>query len=83
MTRDYTPIPCAVYNRYEVAILNGQTLRVVWKSARDIDRVETLRPLDLRTRSGAEYMIARNHIGQFRVMRLDRIKRAEPLRPQH
>jgi Rho-binding antiterminator len=81
MTKDYTPIPCATYNRYEVAILNGQSLRVVWRSARNIDRLETLTPVDLRTRSGAEYMIARNHIGQSRVMRLDRIKNAEPLRP--
>jgi Rho-binding antiterminator len=80
MTKDYTPIPCAIYNRYEVAILNGQSLRVVWRSARNIDRLETLTPVDLRTRSGAEYMIARNHIGQGRVMRLDRIKSAEPLR---
>jgi Rho-binding antiterminator len=80
MTKDYTPIPCAIYNRYEVAILNGKSLRVVWRSARNIDRLETLTPVDLRTRSGAEYMIARNHIGQGRVMRLDRIKNAEPLR---
>jgi Rho-binding antiterminator len=81
MNKDYTPIPCAIYNRYEVAILNGQSLRVVWRSARNIDRLEKLTPVDLRTRSGAEYMIARNHIGQSRVMRLDRIKNAEPLQP--
>ncbi len=79
MNRDYTPIPCAIYSRYEVAILYGLRLRIVWRGARAIDRVETLRPMDLRTRSGAEYMIARNHIGQRRVMRLDRIRRADPL----
>jgi len=78
MNKEYIPIPCAIYNRYEVTILNGQALKVVWKSARNIVRIETLRPTDLRTRSGAEYMIARNHIGQSRVIRLDRIKSAEP-----
>lgn len=77
MNRDYVPIPCAVYNRYEQAILNHCRLRIVWHGARDMDRIETLRPMDLRTRSGAEYMIAKNQLDQVRVIRLDRIKSAE------
>ncbi len=80
MNKDYVPIPCAIYNRYEHAILNRYRLRIVWHGARDIDRIETLTPMDLRTRSGAEYMIAKNQIGQSRVIRLDRIKCAEPVR---
>ncbi len=77
MNKDYTPIPCALYSRYEVAILNRRRLRVVWHGVRDVDRVETLTPMDLRTRSGGEYMIARNQLGQSRVIRLDRIKKSE------
>lgn len=79
MTKDYTPIPCAVYNRYEVAILSRTSLRIMWHGARGIDRVETLTPTDLRTRSGAEFMIARNRLGHRRVLRLDRIRTAEPI----
>ena len=77
MNKDYTPVPCAIYNRYEQAILNRFRLRIAWRGARDMDRIETLRPVDLRTRSGAEYMIAKNQLGQSRVIRLDRIKCAE------
>ena len=79
MNKDYIPIPCAIYNRYEIAILQGRSLRVVWLSAHALNRVETLTPKDLRTRAGAEYMIAQNQIGQHRVIRLDRIRSAEPL----
>lgn len=79
MNKDYTPIPCSIYDRYEMSILNRRKLRIVWHGSRDIDRVETLTPMDLRTRSGAEYMIAKNQIGQGRVIRLDRIKSAEPM----
>jgi Rho-binding antiterminator len=79
MSRKYTPISCDTYSRYELAILRGQGLRVAWRGARGIDRVEHLQPVDLRTRTGGEYMIARNLLGQRRVMRLDRIRRVETL----
>ena len=74
MNKPYIPIPCDIYTCYELAILRRQSLRVVWRGARGIDHIERLRPMDLRTRAGGEYMIARNLLGQRRVMRLDRIK---------
>lgn len=73
MTRDYIPIPCALYSEYELAILRRRTLRVRWKDRYGMDRVETLRPTDLRTRRRGEFMIARNQYGHRRVLRLDRI----------
>jgi Rho-binding antiterminator len=80
MSKAYIPIPCSIYSGYELAILRGEALRVAWRGARGIDRIEHLKPVDLRTRSGGEYMIARNRLGQRRVMRLDRIMNAEALR---
>jgi Rho-binding antiterminator len=76
MTREYTPIPCALYSEYELAIMRRRTLKVRWKDRYGMDRVETLRPTDLRTRRHAEFMIARNQLGQQRVLRLDRIVEA-------
>lgn len=77
MSRKYEPVSCDIYSRYELAILYGQGLRVAWWAARGIARVEHLQPMNLRTRTGGEYMIARNLIGQRRIMRLDRIRRVE------
>lgn len=79
MTKNYKPISCTLYNFYEVSILGRKSLRIVWRSARCLDRIETLRPVDLRTRNSAEYMIARNQHGQCRVLRLDRIRSATTL----
>lgn len=79
MSKPYVPIPCHIYSCYELAILRRQSLRVVWRGARGMDRIEHLKPEDLRTRAGGEYMIARNLLGQRRVMRLDRIKGSEAL----
>jgi Rho-binding antiterminator len=76
LSRDYIPIACELYSRYELAVLRGKALRVRWRGARGVDHVETLCPTDLRTRRHAEFMIARNQIGQRRVLRLDRIVEA-------
>lgn len=79
MNRPYTPIPCDIYSRYELAILAAQSLRVAWRGPCGRLRVEALRPADLRTRRGGEYMVARNRAGQLRVLRLDRIMAAQAL----
>ncbi len=81
MNRTYTPIPCEIYSRYELAILRRQWLRVLWTGPRGTARLERLQPRDLRTRRGAEYLIARGRGGVARVMRLDRIRSAEPMDP--
>ncbi len=79
MQRRYEPIPCDQYSRYELAILRRRSLRVCWLGRRGQTHIGTLRPLDLRTRSGAEYMIARDRGNALRVLRLDRIRRAQVL----
>ena len=81
MNKKYTPISCEIYSNYELAIIRRCLLRVVWEGAGGIDRIETLKPSDLRTRRSAEFMIARNQLGHRRVLRLDRIKSAEIIQP--
>ena len=80
MSKRYVPVTCELYNQYELMILRGQALRIAWYGARGIARIEILEPLNLRTRSGGEYLIARDRLGQRRVMRLDRISNARVLR---
>ena len=75
MTNDYRPISCALYSGYELAILHREWLRVCWGRGGQL-RLETLRPIDLRTRRGQEFMIARNLNEVCLVLRLDRIRRA-------
>ncbi len=77
MNKDYVPISCELYSRYELAIMHGQALRVSWCAACGIHRVETLIPIDLRTRRHAEFMLAQTLAGTKRVLRLDRIIKSE------
>lgn len=72
MASDYVPIACATHERLEFAVLRRQRLRLVWQAATgEID--ETLLPLDVETRDGAEWLTVQRADGRREVLRLDRI----------
>ena len=76
---DYTPISCQQYARYEQWIVRRQRLRMAWREHTTPTHLETLRPLDLRTRDHVEYLVVRRANGERVELRLDRILRAEPI----
>ena len=70
----YKPIPCAVYDTYEIAILHGELLQLVWKDEMARHNIKLLKPLDLQTHEGAEFLIAQTDEGKTLQLRLDRIQ---------
>lgn len=75
---DYKPIPCRRYEDYELAIMHKARLRLTWEDGNVIyDQV--VRPLDLRTAQGEEFLEFRDEQDRARSVRLDRIRRAEPV----
>ena len=76
---DYQPISCANYDHFEIAILHGKSLRVTWHDEQALVHVEILRPRDLQTRNGAEFLLADTRTGQRIELRLDKIVQAQPL----
>lgn len=76
---EYTPIDCALYSQYELAILRHRRLRISWRDTAGETHIATLRPRDLQTRSGAEFLIARDQDGQSLELRLDWIQHVEVL----
>ena len=74
----YRPISCASYDTYEIAIVRRQRLHLVWDEDNVVyDQVVT--PLSLRTVDGAEYLNLCTVDGNTREVRLDRIRRAQPV----
>jgi transcriptional antiterminator Rof (Rho-off) len=78
MTTDYSPIPCALYDRYELAIMQRRRLRMRWEDE-GVAHCEVVTPVDLCTRAGEEYLIALGSGGDRYTLRLDRIRSAETL----
>lgn len=66
---DYTPVACGVYSEYELAILRRRRLHLRWRDTEGVDHIEVVRPVDLRTRHGEEFMA----LEDGRELRLDRI----------
>jgi Rho-binding antiterminator len=73
---DYQPVDCRVYSGYELAILRRRRLRLTWRDDGDLTRIDTVRPLDLETRGGEEFLLIEDSQGGRRSIRLDRIARA-------
>lgn len=73
----YAPLDCARYSELELAIMRQQRLLLRWHG-RGMQHIETVLPLDLRTRRHAEYLVHLNGTGQRRFLRLDRIIQFNP-----
>lgn len=46
---DYTPIDCNLHSEYELAIIQGQHLRISWRDQNRQHHIEVLKPCDLLT----------------------------------
>jgi len=68
----YTPIPCAIYSQYKLAIMHRQSLKLVWHDQAQT-HIATVTPLDLQTKQGQEFLIARDQGGHELHIRLDYI----------
>jgi transcriptional antiterminator Rof (Rho-off) len=79
MSDPYIPIPCGDYSRYEEYILYRRKLRVWWRDGKGETRMDTLRPLDLFTRDGKEFLVAESMENGRMELRLDRILETRPL----
>lgn len=66
---DYRPIACAQHERLEFAALTKQWLEVT------VDGVaQRLLPLDVYTRGGAEWLLAKTESGEQLTLRLDMLQ---------
>ena len=73
MDEPYTPIACALHERLEYAVLRGYALELSWHEVGEI-RHARVRPLDVYTRDGAEWLDVRLDDGRRLTLRLDRIR---------
>ena len=68
-----------MYDTYEIAIMHGALLQLVWKDETNQHNISVLKPLDLQTCEGAEFLVARTDEGETLHLRLDRIHSCKTL----
>jgi len=79
MSNDYQAVSCKTHSEYELAIMRGQQLRVSWQPPTGKLITEILRPHDVITHQGAEYLLALDANGVDKKIRLDKITKAYPV----
>lgn len=79
---NYTPIACATYDIYEIAIMYRQTLDLIWLDDEGNSQQDRVLAQDLKIINGAEYLIAQRLADTVTaeplMIRLDKIKTAKP-----
>lgn len=70
---DYLPIDCDTHSRYEEAIVLRRRLRLCWDDEAGTVLHVVVRPVDLETVKGEEFLIATDVAGNTLRLRLDRI----------
>lgn len=73
MDEPYKPIACALHERLEFSVLRGLVLDLSWEEAGELQRAR-VRPRDVYTRDGAEWLDIRLDDGCGMTLRLDRIR---------
>lgn len=72
----YSPIACARYSEYELAIIRRQKLHLRWHMD-NVHYDQVVLPLDLKTANHEEFLICRDITGETLTIRLDYIQRME------
>lgn len=71
---DYQPIACALHDEYELAVMRGRRVTLVWLDEAGQRQQAHVTPLDLVTRAGEEFLRVQDHNGETLDIRLDRIQ---------
>jgi len=71
-TDPYRPISCALHSELELAIMHACWLELDWRENGQ-RRSARLRPRDLQTREGSEYLILEDDSGTRMRIRLDHV----------
>jgi len=70
---DYQPVDCAIYDGYELAIMRRRQLRLSWRDAAGVVHLALVRPMDLETREGQEFLVFVDGARVSHRIRLDQI----------
>lgn len=73
----YQPIACSQYDLYEIAIMRGQFVDLIWRDEQGVEQQARVKPVGLQTHEGQEFLILLRDPEKKDVIasvRLDRIR---------
>ena len=76
MTDDkpYVPVSCDLHSKFELLIMHNSLVELDWQNENGEIFSQTVKPKDVKTKSGEEFLIVLNDTNQQLKIRLDRIQ---------
>lgn len=53
----YQPIACSQYDLYEMAIMRGQLVDLIWRDEQGVAQQARVKPVGLQTHEGQEFLL--------------------------
>jgi len=78
MIKSYQPIPCALHDEYEIAIMHKKHLRIKWSDDGGEQHSGDVLPKDILVKDKQEFLVADVVGGESICIRLDNITILEP-----
>ena len=73
MNKPYQPIPSALHDEYEIAIMHKKTLRIKWSNEEGNQHIENILAKDILLKDKQEFLVADRENGDALCIRLDKI----------
>lgn len=73
----YQPIACSQYDLYEITIMRGQLVDLIWSDEQGVEQQARVKPVGLQAHDGQEFLLILRDPEKKDVMasvRLDRIR---------
>lgn len=75
MSKDkpYVPVSCAFHSEFELLAMHNSRIRMQWRDENGTEHTAMVKPNDLQTRSGEEFLLVTDENNRQHKIRLDRI----------
>ena len=70
----YIPVSCDMHSQFELLIIHNSLIQLDWQDENDKTFSEIVKPRDLQTKSGEEFLLVLNKHNETLNIRLDRIR---------
>ena len=71
--KPYIPVSCDLHSEFELLIMHNRTLELNWQDNNGKQFNSRVKPKDLQTRKGEEFLVVVDNYNQEIAIRLDRV----------
>ncbi|MEJ2141654.1 MAG: transcriptional antiterminator, Rof [Gammaproteobacteria bacterium] len=71
--KPYVPVSCAFHSEFELLVMHNTRIRIQWHDEHGTEHIAIVKPNDLKTNSGEEFLLVADENNRPHKIRLERI----------